>query len=337
MRVLAFESSCDETSVAIIENEVVKANLISSQDFHTLYGGVVPELSSRAHIQRINPLLKNALEQANLTMDDIDIIAATAGPGLIGALMIGLVYAKGLAFATGKKFVPVNHIEGHMFSGFLMDRKPEFPFLCLMVSGGHSILFFVESFTRIRLLGTTVDDAAGEAFDKVAKLMGLGYPGGPMIQKYALKGAEGAIQFPIAQVHGKFDFSFSGLKTSVLRHVQKYKSAHTELSEQEKADIALAFQNAAVGALLKKTKLAIEEFRPASLTLVGGVAANAALRNGMVALGEKYHIPAVIPAFDYCGDNAAMIAYRAKTISEAGFEYSFDYEAFPAFTSQFLV
>ncbi len=337
MRVLAFESSCDETSVAIIENDVVKANLISSQDFHTLYGGVVPELSSRAHIQRINPLLKNALENANLTLDDIDIVAATAGPGLIGALMIGLVYAKGLAYATGKKFVPVNHIEGHMFSGFLMDKKPEFPFLCLMVSGGHSILFFVESFTRIKLLGTTVDDAAGEAFDKVAKLMGLGYPGGPMIQKYALQGTEGAMLFPIAQVHGRFDFSFSGLKTSVLRHVQKYKSAHTELPEQEKADIALAFQNAAVGALLRKTKKAIQEYRPASLTLVGGVAANAALRNGMVALGEKFRIPAIIPDFDYCGDNAAMIAFRAKTISEAGYEYPFDYEAFPSFSSQFLV
>lgn len=335
MRVLAFESSCDETSVAIIDDDSVKANLISSQDFHTLYGGVVPELSSRAHIQRINPLYKNALKQAGMTIDDIDVVAATAGPGLIGALMIGLVYAKGLAFATGKKFIPVNHIEGHMFSGFLMEKKPEFPFLCLMVSGGHSLLFFVESFTRITMLGTTIDDAAGEAFDKVAKLLNLGYPGGPKIQKYAAQGIEGNVQFPIASVKGKYDFSFSGLKTSVLRHVQKLGGA--ALDEQHMADIALGFQNAVVSALMKKTKLAIEAYRPKSLTLVGGVAANAALRNGLLELGQKYHIPAIVPAFEFCGDNAAMIAYRAKTIAEAGYSYGFDYEAFPAFSSQFLV
>lgn len=337
MRVLSFESSCDETSVAIIENDVVKANLISSQDFHTLYGGVVPELSSRAHIQRINPLYKNALEHAGLTIDDIDVIAATAGPGLIGALMIGLVYAKGLAFATNKPFIPVNHIEGHMFSGFLMPEKPVFPLLCLMVSGGHSLLFYAESFTRLKLLGTTVDDAAGEAFDKVAKLLQLGYPGGPKIQKYALQGREGAVHFPIASVKGKYDFSFSGLKTSVLRYVQKSSKPGEKLEEQQIADIALGFQNAAVGALTQKTKLAIEDYRPASLTLAGGVAANAALRNAVLKLGEQYNIPAIVPALEFCGDNAAMIAYRAKTVAEAGYSYSFDYEAFPAFTSQFLI
>ncbi len=336
MRILAFESSCDETSVAILDGDEIKANLISSQDFHTLYGGVVPELSSRAHIQRINPLLKNALEISGFTLQDIDIVAATAGPGLIGALMIGLIYAKGLAFSTGKKFIPVNHIEGHTFSGFLMEQKPRFPFLCLMVSGGHSLLFFVESTTKIQLLGTTIDDAVGEAFDKVAKLLGLGYPGGPSIQRYALSGKKGVYHFPKANVQGKYDFSFSGLKTSVLRQVQKLKTHNPLLAEEQKSDIAFAFQDSAVSALIDKTKLAIRDYHPASITLVGGVAANAALRKAFFELGNTFSIPSIIPRIEYCGDNAAMIAYRAKTLAEAGLKYGFDYEAFPSFTSQFL-
>ncbi len=336
MRVLAFESSCDETSVSILDGNKIRANLISSQDFHTLYGGVVPELSSRAHIQRINPLLKDAFEISGLTIDDIDIVAATAGPGLIGALMIGLIYAKGLAYSTKKKFIPVNHIEGHTFSGFLMDEKPQFPFVCLMVSGGHSLLFFVESTTNIQLLGTTIDDAVGEAFDKVAKLLDLGYPGGPMIQRYAGMGKKGVYIFPKANVKGKYDFSFSGLKTSVLRQVQKLKTANSILTEEQKSDISLAFQESAVSALIEKTKLAIIDYKPASITLVGGVAANTALRSAFFELGKSFSVPAIVPHIEFCGDNGAMIAYRAKTLVEAGLEYGFDYEAFPSFTSQFI-
>src|SRR5690606_8027892 len=187
MNVLGIESSCDETSAAVITNDILTANLISSQDFHKNYGGVVPELSSRAHLQIITPLIKEALTKSNLTLNEIDVICATAGPGLIGALLVGLTFGKGLAYSLNKPFIPVNHIEGHIFSGFLMDDKPDFPFLALVVSGGHTLLLLVKSFTEIMKLGSTVDDAAGEAFDKVAKMLGLGYPGGPKIQAAANK------------------------------------------------------------------------------------------------------------------------------------------------------
>ncbi len=337
MKILAFESSCDETSVSILHDDVILANLISTQDFHTLYGGVVPELSSRAHIQRINPLLRDALSAAKCSLEDIDIVAATAGPGLIGALMIGLLFAKGLAFSINKPFIPVNHIEGHIFSPFLMAEKPKFPLLCLMVSGGHSLLFYVKSFTELQLLGTTVDDAAGESFDKVAKLIGLGYPGGPKIQKLALQGKDDALSFPVATVKGKYDYSFSGLKTSVLRYIQKLKNSKIELDEQTTADIAKAFQQSVVDALLRKTELAIQDFAPASLTLVGGVAANSALRNAFQELGNKHSTPTYIPSLEFCGDNAAMIAFRAKTLADAGKSFSLDYEPFPSFRSEFIV
>ena len=221
MNVLGIETSCDETSVAIIANNELKANLISSQDFHSKYGGVVPELSSRAHLQIIIPLLKDALSKAELELDDIDLVSATAGPGLIGALLVGLTFAKGLAYSAGKTFVPVNHIEGHIYSGFLMKDPPEFPYLALVVSGGHTLLLLVESFTKIKKLGTTVDDAAGEAFDKVSKMLGMGYPGGPKIQKAAADGDKQKIDFPVAELSDRYNFSFSGLKTAVLRYIQK--------------------------------------------------------------------------------------------------------------------
>jgi N6-L-threonylcarbamoyladenine synthase len=188
LNILGIESSCDETSVAILSNEEVKANLISSQHFHKTYGGVVPELSSRAHLQIVKPLIDSALTMTNLKLKDIDLITATAGPGLIGALLVGLTFAKGLSFSLKKPFIPVNHIEGHIFSGFLMERKPEFPLLVLVVSGGHTLLLYVKNFTEIYKLGTTVDDAAGEAFDKVSKMLGFGYPGGPQISYRRIKG-----------------------------------------------------------------------------------------------------------------------------------------------------
>jgi N6-L-threonylcarbamoyladenine synthase len=202
MNVLGIESSCDETSVAVFKDGELNVNLVSSQDFHKLYGGVVPELSSRAHIQIIIPLLREALQKSGLTVKELDLITATAGPGLIGALLVGLTFAKGLAYSTGKPFIGVNHIEGHIFSGFLMEEKPEFPFLSLIVSGGHTLLLLVNSFTEIIKLGTTVDDAAGEAFDKVSKMIGLGYPGGPKIQKAAQNGNADLIKFPGCRVEG---------------------------------------------------------------------------------------------------------------------------------------
>jgi len=282
MNVLGIETSCDETSVAIISNGRLKANLISSQDFHKFYGGVVPELSSRAHLQMVNPLLRNALSESKLSLKDIDLVCATAGPGLIGALLVGLTFAKGLSLSLGKPFIPVNHIEGHIFSGFLMNEKPQFPYLCLVVSGGHTLLLIVKNELEIIKLGSTIDDAAGEAFDKVAKMLGLGYPGGPALQKAASLGNEDAIDFPIAQLKTEFDYSFSGLKTAVLRYLQKEHNKNLEnISNEELNNIAASFQKAAVEALVRNVKKAISQFELKAISLVGGVAANMKLRNSL--------------------------------------------------------
>ncbi|MFA4923091.1 MAG: tRNA (adenosine(37)-N6)-threonylcarbamoyltransferase complex transferase subunit TsaD [Ignavibacteriaceae bacterium] len=337
MIVLGIESSCDETSVAVLKDDTILSNLISSQDFHINFGGVVPELSSRAHIQIITSLVKEAIAKAGCTLDDIDAIGATAGPGLIGALLVGYTFARGLAFAKKKKFVPVNHIEGHIFSGFLAADKPKFPLLVLAVSGGHTLLLLAKSFTEIIKLGSTVDDAAGEAFDKVAKMIGLGYPGGPKIQTAAEKGDKQKIPFPIADVKGKYNFSFSGLKTSVLRYVQKEFPKETSIQGNHLNDIAASFQYAVVRALLKKCELALKEYDISSMSLVGGVAANNELRNAFLQLGEKYKKKVVIPKLEYCGDNAAMIAFRARTLVNAGETFSLETDAFPNFSSKYFI
>ena len=329
MIVLGIESSCDETSVAVIKDEELTANLIASQDFHTKYGGVVPELSSRAHLQIVNPLVKDALVKSNIELRDVDLIAATAGPGLIGALLVGLTYAKGLAFGSNKPFIGVNHIEGHIFSGFLMPEKPEFPFICLVVSGGHTLLLFVKSFMEIYKLGSTVDDAAGEAFDKVAKLLGLGYPGGPKIQNAASQGDGNKIDFPVSDLKQKLNFSFSGLKTSVLRYVQS-KGGVVELSLQDKNDIAASFQFAAVKALTRNVKRALELYDVKTISVVGGVAANNFLKLEIIKLAEKYKKNVVIPDIQFCGDNAAMIAFRGKSLYESGVSDTLSCKPFPA-------
>ena len=320
MNVLGIESSCDETSVAILSGDELKSNLISSQDFHAKFGGVIPELSSRAHMQIIKPLVEQALEQSGISLQQVDLIAATAGPGLIGALLVGFTFAKGLAFTLEKPFVGVNHIEGHIFSGFLMAEKPEFPFLALVVSGGHTLLLYVKSFTEIKHLGTTVDDAAGEAFDKVAKMLGFDYPGGPQIQLAAGKGNENAIQFPVASLKNKYDFSFSGLKTAVLRYIQKNFGEIENASAENINDIAASFQKAVVEALLRNTEKALQEFDIKSVSLVGGVAANNYLRERIKSLSKKYNKKIIIPGLQFCGDNAAMIAFRGKTMFENGIE-----------------
>lgn len=329
MIILGIETSCDETSVAVIKNDLLAANLISSQYFHKNYGGVVPELSSRAHLQIINPLVKSALEKSSIQLDDIDIISATAGPGLIGALLVGLTYAKGLSLSLNKKFVAVNHIEGHIFSGFLMKEKPEFPFICLVVSGGHTLLLLVISFTEIYKLGSTVDDAAGEAFDKVSKLIGLGYPGGPKIQKAAEKGDPNRINFPIAELKEPYNFSFSGLKTAVLRYVQQ-QGGIQKIDEQHIFDIAASFQSAVVKALIQKLKKAIGNFDVKSVSIVGGVAANSLLKEKAEQLSSKYNLKLVIPSLEFCGDNAAMIAFRAKTLFENGITHDLNYKPYPS-------
>ncbi len=329
MNVLGIESSCDETSVAIISDNELKANLISSQHFHNKYGGVVPELSSRAHLQIVTPLLKEALENSSLRLKDIDVICATAGPGLIGALLVGLTFAKGLAFSLRKTFIPVDHIEGHIYSGFIMEDKPEFPYLAVVVSGGHTLLLLVESFTKIVKLGSTVDDAAGEAFDKVAKMLGMGYPGGPKIQNASLKGDRNKIDFPVAELKDLYNFSFSGLKTSVLRYIQK-NYPDKKIPEDDLNDIAASFQFAVVRALVKNTKRALDYYNVKSISLVGGVAANSEIRKSFIDLAEVNGKKIIIPRLEFCGDNAAMIAFRGQKLYEAGNRYTYDYAPYPA-------
>ena len=333
MNVLGIESSCDETSVAIISNNILTANLISSQDFHSKYGGVVPELSSRAHLQIIIPLVKDALKKTGLELKDIDLICATAGPGLIGALLVGLTFAKGLAYSLDKPFLGVNHIEGHIYSGFLMDEKPEFPYLVLVVSGGHTLLLLVKSHKEISKLGTTIDDAAGEAFDKVSKMLGLGYPGGPKIQKLSESGNKEEIKFPVAKLDIPYNFSFSGLKTSVLRYIKKNYEGE-EIPEQDIRNIAASFQNAVIKPLILNTEKAINEYNVNSISLVGGVAANAALRESFIELAKKYNKKVIVPKLEFCGDNAAMIAYRGLKIFEKGERHNLNYSPFPGLTSE---
>lgn len=328
MNILGIESSCDETSVAVISNKKLTANLISSQDFHSKYGGVVPELSSRAHLQIITPLMKDALAKSNLKLEDIDVVAATAGPGLIGALLVGLTYAKGLSYSLKKPFIPVNHIEGHIYSGFLMDEKPEFPYLGYVVSGGHTLSLIVKSDMEIIKLGTTVDDAIGEAFDKAAKLLGLGYPGGPKIQKAAEGGNPDAIKFPVSSLKNPFDFSYSGLKTSLLRHIQK--NYNGVIPEKDLPDITASFQKAAVSALVRNAEKALQQYSVKSISIAGGVAANKLVRTEFAKLAEKYNKKLVIPDIQYCGDNAAMIAYRGMKLYESGKRFDLSYNSFPS-------
>ncbi len=335
MNILGIESSCDETSVAVISDGKLAANLVASQDFHSEYGGVIPELSSRAHLQIVAPLFKQALKKANLQKEDLDVIAATAGPGLIGALLVGLTFAKGLAFSLEKPFVAVNHIEGHIFSGFLMPEKPRFPYLALVASGGHTLLLVVKSEIEILQLGTTIDDATGEAFDKVAKMLGLGYPGGPKIQALAEKCAETDIVFPVARTKNEYDFSFSGLKTSVLRFLQS-NYPNGNIPENEKACIARAFQDAVVKALIARSEKALKNFDVKTISVVGGVAANSAIKSAFENLAEKYRKTLVVPSLEYCGDNAAMIALRGKMLYENGAVSPLDFNAFPALPENYF-
>ncbi|MEW6506251.1 MAG: tRNA (adenosine(37)-N6)-threonylcarbamoyltransferase complex transferase subunit TsaD [Bacteroidota bacterium] len=337
MNILGIETSCDETSVAIISDGQLKINLIFSQEFHKEFGGVVPELSSRAHLQLLMPLIKKALNQSFLSLNQIDLIAATAGPGLIGALLVGLTFAKSLAFSLNRPFIPVNHIEGHVFSGFLMEQKPEFPYLCLVVSGGHTLLLIVKSDTEIEQLGTTIDDAAGEAFDKVAKLLGLGYPGGPKIQSAAEGLKSDSINFPIAHCKSEFDFSFSGLKTSVLRYIQKNFGSSEKIPPENLRMIAFSFQQAVIKALVTNVKKAVEKFHFNSISLVGGVAANKLLGIELEAIAKKFNKKLVIPSSQFCSDNAAMIAYRGLILHNAGFKYNLEYNAYPSISDNTFI
>lgn len=310
MRLLAIETSCDETSAAVMEDNRLLSNVVSSQEIHHRFGGVVPELASRAHLEQITPVVSAALARAQLSPQQLEAIAVTRGPGLVGSLLVGINFAKGLALDLNLPLVGINHLEGHLVSNNIADDGPAPPFLVLIVSGGHSILALVENWTSYRILGETQDDAAGEAFDKVARILGLPYPGGPQIEKLAYMGNPQAIDFPVARLKdAPFDFSFSGLKTAVLYHVQK--SNNDPAKNASKADIAASFQQALITALVETTARGLEQFPVKAVALAGGVACNQALRDAMTELGRQRGFRVFFPPPIYCTDNAAMIARAA--------------------------
>lgn len=306
MLTLGIETSCDETSAAVIEDgKKILSNVILSQKEHTKFGGVVPEVASRVHLKTVVPIYLEALEEAKVTLDDIDLIAATMGPGLVGPLLIGLTFAKGLALAKNKKFVGVNHIEGHLSANFLEHPDLDQNHLCLIVSGGHTNLIEVKKFGQYHQLGHTKDDAAGEAFDKVAKIMGLGYPGGAVVDKLAQSGDRNYFKFPRAMLkEDNYLFSYSGLKTAVSLHIQKLSDDEFESS---KADIATSFQEAAVEILVEKTLRAARELNLRHIAVSGGVAANSRLRSMFTERLEPNQ-NFFYPSIKLCTDNAAMIA-----------------------------
>ncbi|MDH4099618.1 MAG: tRNA (adenosine(37)-N6)-threonylcarbamoyltransferase complex transferase subunit TsaD [Nitrospirota bacterium] len=319
MLILGIESSCDETAAAVLEDgKVIRSSIVASQvDLHARYGGVVPELAARAHLEALVPVLDQALNKAETTLDRIDAIAVTTGPGLIGALLVGVTAAKAICLARNIPLVDVHHIEGHILSATLVDGEPPvFPAVALAVSGGHTALYLVHEIGRYTFLGQTLDDAAGEVYDKVAKLLGLGYPGGPLIDKLAAGGNPEAIRFPRARLaDSPYDFSFSGLKTAVLNYLNKEKVVWGDADHDRKAalekhmpDIAASFQAAVIDVLVQKTLRAATENNARGVIVVGGVAANRGLRAAMADACQKAGLSLTIPPLSLCTDNAAMIA-----------------------------
>ena len=312
IRILALETSCDETAAAVVVNgREVLSNIISSQiDTHTKFGGVVPEVASRKHIEVISIVVEEALQEAKLTLKDIDAVAVTYGPGLVGALLVGVQYAKGLAYALKKPLIGVNHIEGHISANFIDHKDLEPPFVCLVVSGGHTFIVYMKDYGEFEVLGQTRDDAAGEAFDKVARAIGLGYPGGPKIDKISKEGNNEAITFPRANFHDKdcLDFSFSGIKSAVLNYINKMNMKDEEIN---KADLAASFQKAVVDVLVDNALRACEIKKVNKIAIAGGVASNSTLRETMIKEGRKKGIEVLFPAPILCTDNAAMIGSAA--------------------------
>ncbi|RMG79325.1 MAG: tRNA (adenosine(37)-N6)-threonylcarbamoyltransferase complex transferase subunit TsaD [Bacteroidetes bacterium] len=311
--ILAIESSCDDTSVAVLEGNKVLSNIIANQKVHEEYGGVVPELASRSHQQNILPVFTKALKTANKTLQDIGAIAYTQGPGLLGSLLVGTSFAKGLAIGLHKPLIAVNHMEAHILAHFIADANPAppaFPFLCLTVSGGHTQIVRVNSPLNFELLGNTLDDAAGEAFDKTAKLLGLGYPGGPLIDKHAKQGNPEAFHFPHPDIKG-LDFSFSGLKTSILYMLQREMQKNPKFIKENLNDICASVQKTIIDILLNTLIKAARETGISQVAIAGGVSANSELRTRLQETGEKHRWKVFIPKFEYCTDNAAMIGIAA--------------------------
>ncbi|WP_300722453.1 tRNA (adenosine(37)-N6)-threonylcarbamoyltransferase complex transferase subunit TsaD [uncultured Alistipes sp.] len=318
--ILGIESSCDDTSAAVLRGNVLLSNVIASQAVHVKYGGVIPELASRAHQQNIIPVVDTALKEAGITADDLDAIAFTRGPGLVGSLLVGVSFTKGLSIARNIPMVEVNHLQGHILSHFidLPDRQlphPDFPFLCLLVSGGHTQIVRVDAPTRMEIIGTTIDDAAGEAFDKCAKVMGLPYPGGPVIDRLAKEGDPKAFRFAHPHVDG-YDYSFSGLKTSFLYTLRDAVADDPNFIEEHKADLCASLQGTIVEILLDKLIRASKDTGIRDIAIGGGVSANSGLRNGIVEAGRRRGWRTFLPEFKFTTDNAAMIAmagyYRYK-------------------------
>jgi len=327
IKILAIESSCDETAAAVVVNgRKVLSNVISSQiDIHKKYGGVVPEIASRKHIENIDMVIEEAIRDANMTLKDIDAIAVTYGPGLVGALLVGVAKAKGLAFALKKPLIGVHHIEGHIAANYIENQRFEPPFLCLVVSGGHTHLIHVKDYQHFEIIGRTFDDAIGEAFDKVARSIGLGYPGGPKIDKLALDGNESAIAFPKANVEG-LNFSFSGVKSAVLNYLNQCEMKNQSYVQ---ADVAASFQKAVIDAVIEKTMIGAKELHITKIAIAGGVAANSHLRKRMEEECHKNGYILQYPAMNLCTDNAAMIGSAAYYEYIAGVRHGMDLNAIP--------
>lgn len=327
--ILAIESSCDETAAAVVKNgRTVLSNIINSQiDIHTMYGGVVPEIASRKHIENINKVIGLALDEAGVTLDDITAIAVTYGPGLVGALLVGVAEAKAIAFATKKPLVGVHHIEGHISANYIENKELKPPFAALVVSGGHTHLVMVKDYGQYEIIGRTRDDAAGEAFDKVARAVGLGYPGGPKVDKLAKEGNPDAIKFPRAQVDdAPYDFSFSGIKSAVLNYINSCEMKNEEFN---KADLVASFQNAVVDALVSRAIRLTQETGVGKLAIAGGVASNSALRKALMDECSKNGIEFYSPSPKLCTDNAAMIGAAAYYDYMNGVRHGYDLNAVP--------
>ena len=305
--ILGIESSCDETSVAVCVNGEIRSNIIATQAVHQHYGGVVPELASRAHQQNIVPAVQEALSTAKISKNELSAIAFTRGPGLLGSLLVGTSFAKGFALAKNLPLIEVNHMQAHILAHFIDNPKPSFPFLCLTVSGGHTQIVLVKNYFDMEVLGSTIDDAAGEAFDKTAKILGLPYPGGPLVDKYAQAGNPHAFSFPEPQIPD-LNFSFSGLKTSILYFINKGVQQNPNFIQEHLEDICASVQNRIITILLAKLTKAAKLYGISQVAIAGGVSANSGLRNALQDLAEQQNWEVFIPKFEYCTDNAAMIA-----------------------------
>lgn len=315
--ILGIESSCDETSASICSNGKITNNIIATQQIHSEFGGVVPELASRAHQKNIIPVVDQSIKKANIKLNQLSAVAVTQGPGLLGALLVGYSFAKSLCYALDIPLINVHHMKAHIAAHFIDEPFPEFPFMCLTVSGGHTQIVLMKSYTEFKVIGQTKDDAVGEAFDKGAKLLGLPYPGGPLIDKYAVNGNPNKFQFSKSDIQG-YDFSFSGIKTNLLYFLREQLKSNPQFVEENIEDICAGYQSTLIDMLMKKLIKAAKDHKVRNIGIAGGVAANSLLRSEVISIAGKYGWNAFIPEFQYCTDNAGMIAMAGYHMFEAG-------------------